>query len=219
MWQFMTKNDPSAFKGPFLFLISVTLGACGPAVPFNHGNPLSGTTAQTSAPLPTLIQSLNFKIVGEGSSSPSNPDLNWTSDSKRDRALGIKIVGESTFAFLRPLSSDGRALFFVWDDQAQGVPISSALFSYELQDFKNLRRTVLHPTPASRDAVQKIWFVPLTGLLEKLRADAYSYSSNDIHILKLDLVLGYARHELFEIQFRIDSRPATSFDESEDSDV
>lgn len=195
------KNNHSPTAGLFQFLICISLSACGTAVPLQQGQPAQASSAQKVAPVATtsavdVTDSLEIRILGEGPLTPSKPDLSLV-------FLETQRVSAKSVVFPDPFSALEEPLFFVWNDLIENSPISTAHFSYELQDSKNIRRTLLHPTAASRDASQKIWFIPIDELLKTLNTESYDYSANDIHILKLDLVVGSAQHELLEIRFKL----------------
>lgn len=192
-------------------MICILPWACGSSDPSKDSSQNTKPSAEEQVePIKTQMELLDFRIVGEGPTTPSNPDANWkdanwknSESAKHDRRLRLKILGRDTVAFPHPLTLKDRSLFLIWADQVSGTPVSAAHYTYEVQDQHNIRRAFLQPTPAAKDAAQKIWFLPFPELFKTLEEQGYSYSSTDIHLLKLDLVLGYARHEAIEVRFKV----------------
>ncbi|MBI2711342.1 MAG: hypothetical protein HYX41_00570 [Bdellovibrio sp.] len=184
---------------PFV-LVPVLFISCGKPAEVKKSS-LVPVSAKEKAVPQKLIDLLKIKIVGQRPPGQV-PDPNWVAPAPLKVALETQIKQNQKVLFPHPISLS-EPLFFTFENQVNGIPVVSAYFTYLVQNPMNEKQIYLRTVSASKDPDHSIWFVPIAELTKTLHQEGYEFSENDVHILKLDLVLGYAQTESAEIRFRI----------------
>lgn len=187
-----------------VFAIACLGGGCGMLKPPKHE--VAEQAAVAGRRLPEKVgEALNVRLVPGGSTDPDLPDPGFDLKSERQRdpvvASGPEIELKANIFLPDPVKGGEAAkpLYFVWDENALGIPLKKAVWDHRLENEKNTLTGSVHRDLAKFEANQRRWYVPLAEIYGGREPGDHPGLK---HLLTLDLDLADGSRVLLTIRFR-----------------